>query len=154
MDYEIVPLSEEHYDDWLVLFKEYLDFSEIKAAEWQIKNSWEMMLGTYKMQGCYVALYKEKPIGFAGYSFHPCLSNGVYICTLDIVYISEAHRRCGVTSLLLKSVDEACQEKKIPCIRIYTHKTNQPMQSFLDKNAPSTGFLQYQKYVDLSQPTD
>lgn len=152
INYDIVALSEEHYDQWLQIYKEYLNFVQVDATDLQIQNAWQFMLGTYKLQGCLVAMYEGKIIGFRAYSFHPCLTNGLYICTAELAYVYKKYRRLGIYTNTLKEIERICKEKAIPAIRMYTHETNEPMKACLSNVATRTGFLQYQKSINLIQP--
>jgi Acetyltransferases len=58
-------------------------------------------------------------------------------CSYGVIHrvaVKGEEKRRGTGSLLLKKLEEICQEKKIGSIRIDTHKKNQAMQSLLKKN--------------------
>ena len=75
---------------------------------------------------CYVAVSKEKPIGYIVLEY-----NWFYFdAFISMLYIKDDLRRKGIGSELMKYIENKCKTKKL---FTSTNQSNKPMQSLLKK---------------------
>lgn len=78
-------------------------------------------------------------ISFDGESTYDEISQGDWLSDKDYAVIhrmaiQKDSRGSGISSFLMKSIENLCKEKNIKSIKVDTHRENIPMQSYLKKN--------------------
>lgn len=120
-------------------------FKENKIDQWQnnYPNS-DTIKNDIKNNNAYVLVDNDRIVGtvaviFTGEKTYDTIYNGKWLsnreyATIHRIAVDSALKGYGLSSVIIKYIEEMCIERGIKSIKVDTHKNNESMQRLLEKN--------------------
>lgn len=146
---QITQLVEKDFAAWKPLWQGYLTFYKTELEESATNLTFVRLIDPAEPMGGFIA---RDGSGVARGMVHwidhrSCWTAGNY-CYLQDLFVAPEVRGQGIGTDLIEAVSAAARRRA--CSRVYwiTHETNAKAQSFYDKVAKRSGFIQYVKKLD------
>jgi GNAT superfamily N-acetyltransferase len=142
---QLVPTDKEN---WLVLWRGYLEFYAQELSEEQTELSWERLLNSQDGLNALVAISGEELVGLAHYYWTPSTWTKHKDLYLEDLFVSPSHRKKGVADALierLRTIASAAGAKKL---HGQTHKDNLIARQFYGGLGTQSEFLVYEKELE------
>lgn len=138
-------LESHDFEQWMVLWKEYLVFYQTGLAEQQSELTFKRLIDLHEPMGCFVLEEGQNFVGFVHYIFHKSTWTEGDYCYLQDLYVKASYRSHGLGKKLIEAVYTEAAQKQ--CSRVYwlTQENNQTARKLYDHVAQNTGFIQYRK---------
>ncbi len=146
MPVEIRRLQQRDRDEWLPLWRGYLDFYETTVADHVTEATWVRILdpdGPIHAFGAFDQA--ERMIGLVHYLFHPVTWSIAERCYLEDLFVSPAARGTGAGQALIEAVYRAADEAGADQVYWLTATTNATARKLYDRIAGATPFMKYQR---------
>ncbi len=144
MTFEIRPVRDGDFFNWLPLFADYGDFYGTPVPDEKALLVWSWLTaGTHGLSALVAQSDDGSLVGLAHYrSFVRPLAGqtGLYI---DDLFVSEDQRGTGVATALITRVKEIASEKHAGVVRWVTAPDNEEAQVLYDKLAERTSWVTY-----------
>lgn len=145
MNIEIVNLNQIKYEDWLILWKAYLEFYQSNSNKNQAELTWKRLTDDQNtdMFG-FATLINNQILGFVHLIAHQSTWTERPYCYLQDLFVDANHRNQGHAKRLIEHCYVYAADK---FDRVYwlTHESNVTAQCLYDRIACKTGFIQYRK---------
>lgn len=120
-------------------------FKEAEINQWQ--NNYpnnDTISNDIDKKDCYVLLMNDNivatiAVSFDGEKTYECIYEGQWItnnkyAVIHRLAVDNKHKGLGLSSQIIKNVEQLCLNKSIYSIKVDTHENNLPMQKLLYKN--------------------
>lgn len=145
----LAPLTADDRDDWLTLWRGYLQFYEEELAQTQTELTFVRLTdSTYPIHGALARDDSGAAVGLVHWLTHPATwSEGPY-CYMEDLFVSPDVRGSGIGAALVEHVRAWAQ--RAGCSKVYwlTQRDNDTARRLYDRVARHSGFVQYE--IDLS----
>ncbi len=129
---------------WLVLWRGYLDYYEVKIADDITEMAWKRLMDASHTINGYCAVNEQGSlVGLVHYLFHPVTWSKASRCYLEDLFTSKEARGRGVGRALIKAVYAAADECGADQVYWLTQNFNKTAQQLYDKVATKTPFVKY-----------
>ncbi|MET1053040.1 MAG: GNAT family N-acetyltransferase [Mycetocola sp.] len=144
MTFDIRPVRDGDFFNWLPLFSAYGDFYETPVPDEKALLVWSWLTsGTHGVSGLVAQDDDGTLIGLAHYRpFARPLAGGTGLY-LDDLFVSEEHRGNGVATALIGRVKQIAAEQRAGIVRWVTAPDNDEAQVLYDKLAERTPWITY-----------
>ncbi len=142
----IRDLKKSDYQDWLILWSQYLDFYEADISNEMKDIAFNRLMSNdeNEYKGL-IALLDLQPIGLAHILTH---RHGWYkekIVYLQDLFVSKEARNKGVARALIEEIYHQADEANTPNVYWTTKHNNIKARKLYDKIAFNSGFIKYQR---------
>lgn len=148
MTFEIRPIRDGDFFNWLPLFADYGDFYGTSVPDEKALLVWSWLTsGTHGLSGLVAQNEDGSLVGLAHYrSFARPLagSTGLYI---DDLFVASDERGNGIATALIGRVKEIAREQRASVVRWVTAPDNEDAQALYDKLAERTLWVTYDSAV-------
>ena len=140
----IRSLSQNDFDMWTNLYKNYADFYKVPMNKRILEKLWSWIHDdTHVVKGiCYEI--DGKIVGIAHYRTMPRPIKSQYICFLDDLFVEANFRGKKIAQKLIYHLGSLSKTNNWDGIRWITHSSNQNAKKLYDKIANNTGFELYE----------
>lgn len=146
MAVEIRRLQPRDREEWLPLWRGYLDFYETTVADDVTEATWARIMdpnGPIHAFGAFDSA--RRMIGLVHYLFHPVTWSIAERCYLEDLFVSPAARGSGAGQALTEAVYQAADEAGADQVYWLTATTNATARKLYDRVARATPFMKYQR---------
>jgi len=141
---QILPLTAADRDDWLPLWRGYLEFYEHELTDEQTALTFARLTDpAFPAWGAMARDAGGRAIGFVNWLTHPSTwTDGPY-CYLEDLFVSSHARGSGAGRALIETV--TAWARRNGCSQVYwlTAETNATARALYDRGAERTGFIHY-----------
>ncbi len=146
MPLEIRLLQQGDRDEWLPLWRGYLDFYETTVADGVTEATWTRIMDPEGPIHAFGAFDDAKRMmGLVHYLFHPVTWSIAERCFLEDLFVSPAARGTGAGQALIEAVYRAADEAGADQVYWLTATTNATARKLYDRVARATPFMKYQR---------
>lgn len=148
----IAPLTLEDHDEWMPLWRAYLEFYETELSDPQSELTFARLTSADEdaVHGALVRDDAGAAVGFVHWLTHPSTwSDGPY-CYLEDLFVEPGARGTGVGEALIAHVREWARENGSPKLYWLTQRTNARARRLYDRVAVDTGFVHYEIDLEVS----
>ena len=144
MSVKIRPLQPGDYEQWLVLWRGYLEFYETSIADDVTAETWRRLLDPGHTIGGFCAIDSDgRLIGIVHYLFHPVTWAKSDRCYLEDLFVSPAARVKGAGRALIDAVYRAAEQAGADQIYWLTAESNATARRLYDRIGQATPFIKY-----------
>jgi GNAT superfamily N-acetyltransferase len=140
------PLFSEK-NQWLPLWRGYIEFYEVTLSEEITKLSWERFHNAKEPVHILAAYENGEMAGFSTFVFHRSTWAKNYHCYLEDLFIAEKFRRKGMAKQLIMAVGDAARHGGADRLYWNTRKGNKVAIAVYEKLAVQSDFLQYRMSI-------
>jgi GNAT superfamily N-acetyltransferase len=142
---EIRPLNANDFEDWLPLWKGYLEFYETQLADEVTRFTFNRLVDpSIDMHAALAVNDRGEAIGMVTWLTHPgtwAQSDYVY---LEDLFVSQTARSSGAGRALIEYVNDWAKSRGLAKVYWLTAESNKIAQRLYDRIATKTGFIHYQ----------
>ena len=144
-DTQFSPLMPRDYEQWLVLWQQYLVFYEEKLPPGITQKTWQRLvdptfpyygLGA-RNQGCLQA--------FVHFTYHPSSWSRVDVCYIEDMFVDPTWRKQGLARQLMAQVYEIARSHGSDKVYWITQSKNKTAQKLYQQIAQSVDYLRFEK---------
>lgn len=147
MNPQIIPLEENHFEQWLPLWQDYLTFYKTQLSDEQITLSWKRITNPEQAELFGFAIVVDGQMaGFMHLNSQMSTWAKLPYCYLQDLFIDEQFRNQGLARQLIEYSYEYGQGK-FDRVFWVTQESNQTARYLYDKIATKTDFIQYKKML-------
>lgn len=142
---QIAAITAADHDDWLLLWKGYLDFYAAEVNPETTALTFERLSrSTPPFHGAIARDRSGRAIGIAHWLTHPSTWTASDSCYLEDLFVAPESRGQGVGLALIEHV--RAWAKQSGCARLYwfTAETNTVARGLYDRVASRSGMIEYQ----------
>ena len=142
---DIRPLAAEDHDEWLELWRAYIDFYEASVADDITALTFERITSSdVDMHGAIARDAAGRAVGIVHWLTHPATWSREPYVYLEDLYVDPTVRGGGVGRALIGHVE--CWAREHGAAKVYwlTHETNATARALYDRVASLTGFVHYE----------
>ena len=144
---DVQPLVAADREAWELLARGYKAFYESVLPDAAYERTWQRLLQRDGIHGL-GAWLDGRLVGITHYLFH----TGIWsprACYLEDLFVAPAARGRGVARALIEAV--AAEAREAGTRRLYwlTHETNATARALYDQVAKRSGFLEYEREIEL-----
>lgn len=143
---DIIPLAEEHYDDWLALYEGYAAHYAVALTAEGVAMTWSWLMDKAHPVTGLVAVNDGTLIGLAHYRAMPSPLRGAEVGFLDDLFVQPSMRGGKVGAQLLDHLNEIAASKGWPVIRWITRDNNYRARSLYDQKAVKSDWNTYEMF--------
>jgi GNAT superfamily N-acetyltransferase len=140
------PLASRGRDDWLPLWRGYLDFYETEVAREVTEATWGRIVdpaGPIHGLGAFDA--NGRLVGIVHYLFHPVTWSISDRCYLEDLFVSPDARGLGAGRALIKAVYAAADAVGADQVYWLTAHSNETARKLYDRVGRLTPFVKYRR---------
>lgn len=141
-DITIRFVEEKDYQQWLNVYKGYINFYKRDFDENKVATVWQWIKD--KKMFALVAELEEKLVGLAHYREMLSPLNGFTVGFLDDLFVNLDCRGKKVVDALMQALKQQAQQQGWPFIRWITAENNYRAKAFYDRIASKTAWNTYQ----------
>jgi GNAT superfamily N-acetyltransferase len=143
---QLAPLQTTDHDDWLPLWRGYLDFYETSIAEDVTEETWRRIVDPAGPIHAFGAFGPGgQLIGIVHYLFHPVTWSTGDRCYLEDLFVSPAARGTGAGRALIEAVYHAADEAGADQVYWLTATSNATARKLYDRVGQLTPFVKYRR---------
>lgn len=144
----IAPLTADDHDDWLPLWRAYLDFYETELPTAQTALTFaRLTAGDTAVHGAVARDEDGTAVGIVHWLTHPSTWSAGAYCYLEDLFVDPDARGGGAGAALIEHVRSWAE--RAGCAKVYwlTQEGNRTARKLYDRVANDTGFVHYE--IDL-----
>lgn len=141
---DIIPLRQNHYDEWYALYAGYADHYQVPLTEKGVTQTWTWLHADTSPVTGIVASIDDVLVGLAHFRAMPSPLRGAEICFLDDLFVSPSARGARVGETLLHHVAKIAGENGWPVVRWITRDNNYRARTLYDRVAVKTNWAMYE----------
>lgn len=130
-------------EEWLKLWKGYLDFYQASVSDDQTQLTFSRFLDPTESLNCFVAVSGNRPCGFATWQLHRSTWARNYYCYLEDLFVGTYARGKGIGRSLIRAVTDEAVRQGAGKIYWQTHSSNRSARRLYDQVADNQGFIIY-----------
>ncbi len=140
----IHDLTASDRDEWLPLWRGYLEFYEASLADAVTESTFERLVEGGDLHGALARDAAGRAIGLVHWLAHPATWTTTTYCYLEDLFVSPDARGTGAGRALIEHARAWAEASG--CSKLYwlTHETNATARTLYDRVAESTGFVHYE----------
>ncbi|MFJ4046783.1 GNAT family N-acetyltransferase [Microbacterium sp. NPDC089987] len=141
----IAPLSAADRDDWLPLWRGYLDFYEAELDDDTTATTFARLVDP--VAGIHGALARDDDgaaLGLVHWLCHPATWATADYCYLEDLYVAPAAREAGAGAALIEHVRVWAEQNGAAKVYWLTAETNGRARALYDRVSTRTGMIHYQ----------
>jgi GNAT superfamily N-acetyltransferase len=142
----IRPLEPRDHENWLPLWRGYLDFYETSVLQEVTDETWRRIVdpdGPIHGLGAFDA--EGRLVGIVHYLFHPATWSATPYCYLEDLFVSPDARGTGAGSALIEAVYRAADKANADQVYWHTAHSNATARKLYDRVAQLTPFIKYRR---------
>ncbi|MFT4221146.1 MAG: GNAT family N-acetyltransferase [Microbacterium sp.] len=140
----IHPLTAADRDEWLPLWRGYLEFYEADLPSFVTDVVFQRLTDGEGVHGAIARDDERRAVGLVHWLFHPSTwSVGPY-CYLEDLFVAAEVRGQGVGRALIAHVRDQATDAGAAKVYWLTHETNTTGRALYDRVAELTGFVHYE----------
>jgi len=144
----IKKLQEDHFDDWLPLYRGYADHYQVALTESGVAQTWSWLMDQQHPVTGIVAEHQGQLIGLAHFRAMPSPLRGAEIGFLDDLFVDPAARGLKAGEVLLTALKAEAKSKGWPVVRWITRDNNYRARGLYDQIAVKTDWNTYEMSAD------
>lgn len=141
--FEIKPVSEADYAQWLELWQGYLAFYETELSQEVTETTFARILAS-DIQGAIAKDESGRAVGIAHWLTHLDTWSIENACYLEDLFVAENARGAGIGQSLIEHVQRWARSEGITRVYWLTAETNSRARALYDRVAKRTGFIHYE----------
>jgi GNAT superfamily N-acetyltransferase len=146
MTFIVRPLAADDREQWLGLWKGYLDFYESDVPASVTNLTWNRLLDPEApIHGLCAATTDGRILGIVHYLFHPVTWAAGPRCYLEDLFTSADARGRGVGRALIEAVYAAADARGADQVYWLTQEFNATARRLYDQVATATPFIKYRR---------
>jgi len=130
-------------DDWLRLWKAYLEFYKVDLPDDVTDHTWERLLDPASLLSIRLAVLDGTVAGFAIHHFHESTWAKTPDCYLEDLFVDGAIRGKGIGRALIEDLIRICHENGWSRLYWHTDEDNHRAQALYDSYVKSDGHIRY-----------
>jgi len=130
-------------DDWLRLWKAYLEFYKVDLPDDVTDHTWERLLDPASRLSIRLAVLDGTVAGFAIHHFHESTWAKTPDCYLEDLFVDGAIRGKGIGRALIEDLIRICHENGWSRLYWHTDEDNHRAQALYDSYVKSDGHIRY-----------
>ncbi|MDR6100356.1 GNAT superfamily N-acetyltransferase [Agrobacterium larrymoorei] len=130
-------------DDWLRLWKAYLEFYKVNLPDDVTDHTWERLLDPASRLSIRLAVLDGTVAGFAIHHFHESTWAKTPDCYLEDLFVDGAIRGKGIGRALIEDLIRICHENGWSRLYWHTDEDNHRAQALYDSYVKSDGHIRY-----------
>ncbi|MDQ1184201.1 GNAT family N-acetyltransferase [Agrobacterium larrymoorei] len=130
-------------DDWLRLWKAYLEFYKVDLPDDVTDHTWEKLLDPASRLSIRLAVLDGTVAGFAIHHFHESTWAKTPDCYLEDLFVDGAIRGKGIGRALIEDLIRICHENGWSRLYWHTDEDNHRAQALYDSYVKSDGHIRY-----------
>lgn len=141
----IAPLAPQDREEWLPLWRGYLDFYETELDAATTEATFLRL--TAEGSGLHGAIARDddgRAIGLVHWLTHPATWTTTEYCYLEDLFVAPAARGTGAGRALIEHVRAWAEARGAAEVYWLTAETNDTARGLYDRVATRSGFIQYQ----------
>ncbi|GAA3210821.1 GNAT family N-acetyltransferase [Microbacterium terregens] len=140
----ISALTAADHDEWLALWRGYLEFYETELPAAQTELTFARLIDGTELHGALARDGAGTAIGLVHWLTHPATWSAGSYCYLEDLFVSADARGGGAGASLIQHVRTWAQEAG--CAKVYwlTSTDNRRARELYDRVARHSGFVQYE----------
>lgn len=135
------------YDDWIKIYKEYLDFYQTSLTSEELKTVWSWISEPNPELFCYLAELDKKIVGLAHFRKFIRPIKSCHSIFLDDLFVVSEFRGQRIGYRLIEAVKLYAKENNFPLVRWVTGHDNTPAMKLYDSIAQKTTWVIYDAKV-------
>jgi len=139
----IRELNEIDKEDWLLLWRSYIDFYKTSVPESQYERTWTRLLDNDHNLFALVAEIDGKVSGLVHYTFQASTWAPNNFCLLEDLFVDPAVRGHGVGRALIDAVKEIALKSGSSRLYWNTDAANETARKLYDSYVKESGKVQY-----------
>ena len=144
MSIKVRPLQPSDYEEWLVLWRGYLEFYETSITDDVTAETWRRLLDPRHTVSGFCAVDSEgRLVGIVHYLFHPVTWAKSDRCYLEDLFVSPDARVKGAGRALIEAVYQAAEEAGADQVYWLTAESNMTARRLYDRIGHVTPFIKY-----------
>ena len=140
----IRSLSQNDFDMWTNLYKNYADFYKVPMNSTILDTLWNWILDDNHIVNGICYELEGNIVGIAHYRSMPRPIKGQYIGFLDDLFVEPEFRGQQIAQKLISHLKSLSKANNWDGIRWITHSSNENAKKLYDKIANNTGFELYE----------
>jgi GNAT superfamily N-acetyltransferase len=141
--FEVRPLVNSDFDEWLRLWRGYQEFYHVEIAPDVSRVTWVRLLDRSEPMHGAVAVSGGQTIGLVHFIYHrSCWTTGNY-CYLQDLFVNGDARGQGTGRALIEYVYKRARAAGCSRVHWLTHESNKTAMRLYDRIAERPGFVQY-----------
>lgn len=137
-------LAPEDYQEWVVLWRGYLEFYQARLDDNVTEKTWERLLSpSVDMHALCARTDAGKIVGIVHYLFHPVTWSVSDRCYLEDLFVAESIRGGDVGKALIEAVYRAGEQRNADQVYWLTAKDNVVARRLYDRVGQLTPFIKY-----------
>ena len=143
---EVRPLRALDHDQWLPLWRSYLDFYEASIPDAVTEETWRRIIDPAGPIGGLAAVDRSgRLVGLAHFLFHPVTWSIADRCYLEDLFVAPEARRTGAGRALIEAVYRAADAAGAEQVYWLTAENNGTARRLYDRVGRLTPFVKYQR---------
>ena len=140
----IHDLTAADRDEWLPLWRAYLEFYEATLPEAVTESTFESLVAGRELHGALARDADGRAVGLVHWLAHPATWTTTTYCYLEDLFVSPDARGTGAGRALIEHARAWAEASG--CSKLYwlTHETNTTARALYDRVAKHTGFVHYE----------
>jgi GNAT superfamily N-acetyltransferase len=141
----IAALTHDDYDEWLALWKGYLEFYEATLDDTTTEATFARLIDPdYGIHGAIALDAAGRAVGIVHWLTHPATWSTASYCYLEDLFVTPDGRGAGVGQKLIDHVRSWAAREGSAKVYWLTAETNTTARALYDRVASRTGMIQYQ----------
>lgn len=140
----ISPLSPADHDEWLALWRGYLEFYEASVADEVTDSTFARILADDELHGAIARDAAGRAVGIVHWLSHPATWTTSTYTYLEDLFVAPATRGGGVGRALIEHVRSWAEAAGSSKVYWLTHESNATARALYDRVADGTGFVHYE----------
>ncbi len=146
MPVEVRPLQAGDHEEWLPLWRGYLDFYEAAITDEVTEETWRRVVDPAgPIRGLVAADKGGRLVGLAHFLFHPVTWSVHDRCYLEDLFVAPDARGTGAGRALIEAVYRAADAAGAEQVYWLTAENNETARRLYDRVGSLTPFVKYQR---------
>jgi GNAT superfamily N-acetyltransferase len=145
---DIRPLAASDREDWLRLWRGYLEFYESSLPDDVTDDVFARLVADVELHGAIARDDDGRAVGIVHWLFHPSTWTRSTYCYLEDLFVAPDARTSGVGRMLIARVREAAETARAAKVYWLTQQGNARARRLYDAVAADTGFVHYEIELD------
>lgn len=141
----IAPLTAADHDDWMQLWRGYLDFYEAELDAATTSTTFARLIDPgFGIHGALARDDDGTPLGIVHWLCHPATWTVTDYCYLEDLYVAPHARGAGTGAALIEHVRDWAERNGSAKVYWLTAESNTPARGLYDRVSTRTGMIHYQ----------
>jgi GNAT superfamily N-acetyltransferase len=141
----ILPITTEHYAQWLPLWQGYQRFYQTVIPDETTQTTWQRLLDPQEPMQAALAWRDGVAVGLVHSIAHRSTWTVGHYVYLQDLFVADAERGQGVGRALIEHVSAQAQQQAASRVYWLTHETNLSAIALYEQVAQRSGFIQFRR---------